>query len=144
VDAFKFTLGPYELFALTIDGVPLVLVTCLLYDPVIALQGPSSISQDNFSIQLVIVFVVLSYILGGTVQGLTWKYFLFLCKLFKKDYRYASRRELGLIYITLFTKPLIKSFWMTLNLGLHSVATAPNQVGKRYVRPLINPCFNYF
>jgi hypothetical protein len=88
MDAFKFTLGPYELFASTIGGVPLVLVACLLYNPAIALQEASSILQGNFSIQLALVFVLVSYILGGIVQGVTWKYFLFLCKLFKRDHRY--------------------------------------------------------
>jgi hypothetical protein len=88
MDAFKFTLGPYELFASTIGGVPLVVVVYLLCNPAIALQGASSIFQGNFSIQMVIAFALVSYILGGIVQSVTWRYFLFLCKLFKRDYRY--------------------------------------------------------
>jgi hypothetical protein len=31
---------------------------------------------------------VTSYILGGSMQGITWKYFLFICKLFRLEYSY--------------------------------------------------------
>lgn len=88
MESFKFALGPYELFTSTIGGVPLVAVACLLYNPGISFQGANSIIQGSFSTQSVIAFILLSYILGGIVQGLTWKYFLFLCKVFKQDYRY--------------------------------------------------------
>ena len=78
MEQFKFALGPYELFASIVGGLPLTLAICLAYNPTTSLQDIISIIQGNFSTQIAIVFIFFSYILGGLVQGITWKYFLIL------------------------------------------------------------------
>ena len=88
MEQFKFALGPYELFASIVGGFPLTLAICLAYNPTTSLQDIISIIQGNFSTQIAIAFIFFSYILGGLVQGITWKYFLILCQIFRQDYRY--------------------------------------------------------
>ncbi|MBD2464366.1 hypothetical protein H6G89_25505 [Oscillatoria sp. FACHB-1407] len=88
MEQFKFALGPYEVFASIIGGLPLTLAICLAFNPGIDLQAAISIIQGNFSTQIALVLILLSYLLGGLIQGITWKYFVFLCELFKQDYHY--------------------------------------------------------
>ncbi|WP_017298531.1 hypothetical protein [Nodosilinea nodulosa] len=88
MDLFKFALGPYEFFAAIIGGVPLILAIALLYNPAISLQDLIVAVQTSFSIQVVIALAFVSYLLGGLVQGGTWKFFLALCHLFNRDYHY--------------------------------------------------------
>jgi len=88
MEQFKFALGPYEIFASIIGSIPLTLAIFLVYNPVIKIQEIISVVQGNASTQIVIVIIFFSYILGGLIQGITWKYFLFLCKTFNRDFRY--------------------------------------------------------
>lgn len=67
---------------------PLLLVFCLLYNPVSSVQELVPIMQKNSSIAIALGLLFTSYILGGTVQGVTWRYFKLLCTLLNKDYRY--------------------------------------------------------
>jgi hypothetical protein len=91
MDLFKFALGPYEFFASIIGGVPILLATFLLYNPVISLQELIVQISASFSIQLLIALSLCSYLLGGLTQGITWKYFLVLCDLFDKDFEYFGK-----------------------------------------------------
>lgn len=88
MEQFKFALGPYELFASIIGGLPLTLAICIAFNPAINIQDSFSIIKGNFPTQIALVFILISYILGGLVQGITWQYFLILCKVFKQDYHY--------------------------------------------------------
>lgn len=88
MEQIKFALGEYEIFACIVGGSPLVLVIFLICNPSSNIQTLFSIINSNLSIPLALLIVFLSYILGGAVQGITWKYFLFLCKFFRLDYSY--------------------------------------------------------
>jgi hypothetical protein len=86
MEQFKFAIGPYELFASVIGGLPLALAIDLAYDPTISAQNILTLVQGNFSTQIALVFLFFSYLLGGLVQSLTWKYFMALCKIFKQNH----------------------------------------------------------
>ncbi|MDX2214402.1 MAG: hypothetical protein SFY66_14015 [Oculatellaceae cyanobacterium bins.114] len=88
MELFKFALGPYEFFASIIGGAPLILAIFLIYNPAISFQELSLIIQGNSSIQVVIILSFFSYLLGGLVQGITWRFFLMLCKIFNQDLHY--------------------------------------------------------
>ena len=88
MEQLKFSLGPYELFSAIIGGLPLLLACCLLYSPISGLQDLAPIIKNNASLAIAFTLLFLSYILGGTVQNLTWKYFKNLCKLFRHNYNY--------------------------------------------------------
>ncbi|PZO60342.1 MAG: hypothetical protein DCF15_02325 [Phormidesmis priestleyi] len=88
MDQLKFSLGPYELFSSILGGMPLLLAFCLLYNPVSSIQELVPVVQKNSSIAIALSLLFISYILGGTVQSLTWRYFKLLCTLLNEDYRY--------------------------------------------------------
>ncbi len=88
MEQFKFALGPYEIFASIVGGSPLVLAIFLIGNPSNNLQNVFLIIKDNLSIPMVFLMAFFSYILGGSIQGITWKYFLFFCKFFNRDYNY--------------------------------------------------------
>ena len=88
MDKLKFALGPYEVFSAIIGGSPLILALFLLYNPVGNLQDTFLSVKDELSFPLVLLIGFCSYILGGSIQGITWRYFLLLCKAFRKDYSY--------------------------------------------------------
>ncbi|NJM96838.1 MAG: hypothetical protein HC800_06295 [Phormidesmis sp. RL_2_1] len=88
MEQFKFALGPYEIFASVIGGSPLVLAIFLICNPSNNLQNVFLMIKNNLSIPLVLLAAFLSYILGGSIQGVTWRYFLFFCKFFHRDYNY--------------------------------------------------------
>ncbi|GAB4145857.1 MAG: hypothetical protein Fur0046_23600 [Cyanobacteria bacterium J069] len=90
MELFKFALGPYELFASIIGGLPLLLAIWLIYSPTLDSQDLIEIIQENSSIQTVFTFSFLSYLLGGLIQGMTWKFFLKLCEIFNQDFHYLK------------------------------------------------------
>lgn len=85
---FNFTLGPYEIFASAIGGVPLILTIFLIYNPSINSQDVFLTISKNLTLPTVFLTAFLSYILGNLIQGITWKYFLLLCSVFHQDYSY--------------------------------------------------------
>ncbi|MEM6424106.1 MAG: hypothetical protein AAF728_02945 [Cyanobacteria bacterium P01_D01_bin.128] len=88
MEQFKFALGPYEIFASIVGGSPLVLAIFLICNPSNNLQNVFLIIKNNLSIPMVLLVAFFSYILGGSIQGITWRYFLFFCKFFHRDYSY--------------------------------------------------------
>jgi hypothetical protein len=88
MEQLKFSLGPYEIFASIVGGSPLVLVIFLIYNPSNNLQDVFLTTKNNLTIPMVLLIVFFSYILGSSVQGVTWRYFLLLCKIFRRDYNY--------------------------------------------------------
>lgn len=88
MEQLKFALGPYEIFASIVGGSPLVLGIFLICNPSNNLQDVFLIVKNNLSIPVVLLVVFFSYILGGSIQGITWRYFLFFCKIFRRDYNY--------------------------------------------------------
>ncbi|NER78273.1 MAG: hypothetical protein F6K42_01605 [Leptolyngbya sp. SIO1D8] len=90
MEQFKFSLGPYELFASIIGGIPLVLALSIVYTPAISLQDVPVLIQKTLSTQIIIILILFSYIVGALIQGITWKYFLILCRIFSRDYQYFS------------------------------------------------------
>lgn len=88
MELFKFALGPYEFFASIIGGIPILIAIFLLYNPALDIQNLILIVQDSFSIQVVIFLSLFSYLLGGLAQGLTWRFFLALCNVFRQDFHY--------------------------------------------------------
>jgi hypothetical protein len=88
MEQFKYSLGPYELFSSIIGGVPILLASLILYNPIESLRDVVPIIKNNSSISIAVTFVLLSYILGGLTGRISWFYFLFLCKMLKKDYHY--------------------------------------------------------
>ena len=90
MEQLKFALGEYEIFASIVGGSPLVLAIFLICNPSSNFQNLLSTVNNNLSIPVALLIVFFSYILGGSVQGITWKYFLFLCNLFHLDYSYLG------------------------------------------------------
>lgn len=88
MNQFKFSLGPYEFFSAIIGGVPLFMAISLLYNPFSSVQELVPIFQKNASLSNVFVILFLSYLLGVTVHGLSWRYFQRLCSISNKSYRY--------------------------------------------------------
>jgi hypothetical protein len=88
MEQLKFSLGPYEIFSSIIGGSPLVLAMYLVYHPSQNLQDIFLAIRSNLTLPMVFLIVFFSYLLGGAIQGITWKYFLFLCNIFDLDYRY--------------------------------------------------------
>lgn len=88
MEKLKFSLGPYEVLASIIGGSPLVLAIFLLYNPFDNLQDTFLNIKDELSLPFLFLTGFCSYILGGTIQGITWKYFLLLCRIFHQDYNY--------------------------------------------------------
>ncbi|MFE4104639.1 hypothetical protein [Almyronema epifaneia] len=88
MEQLKFALGPYEIFASIIGGSPLVLAIFLICNPFSNLQDIFLAIKNNLSIPVALLIAFFSYILGGSIQGITWKYFLLVCKFFRQDYSY--------------------------------------------------------
>lgn len=92
MNQLKFSLGPFELFASIIGGIPLLLAGVLLYHPVSGLHELVPIVQHNSSLAIAPAVLFVSFILGGTFQGITWNYFKALCKIFKQNHLYFGNR----------------------------------------------------
>ncbi|NEQ48817.1 MAG: hypothetical protein F6K11_01615 [Leptolyngbya sp. SIO3F4] len=92
MEQLKNSLGPYELFAAIIGGSPFILAGFLIYNPVESLAELVPVIQGNGTVAISLTILFLSYIIGGTLQGLTWRYFLLLCRLFKKEYLYFGNQ----------------------------------------------------
>lgn len=90
MELLKFALGPYELFASVLGGLPLVLATFLLYNPAISLRAWVLLLQSSFSLPLIVLVAFFSYFLGTLIQGFSWKYFLALSRLLNQDFYYLS------------------------------------------------------
>ena len=88
MEQLKYSLGPFELFSAIIGGSPLILAGLLFYNTVESLAALIPMIQNSGSVAILITVLFLSYLIGGTIQGLSWLYFLRLCKLFQKDYFY--------------------------------------------------------
>lgn len=92
MEQLKYSLGPFELFAAIIGGSPFVLAIFLLHTPVASVADFGALVQtigaSGGAVAIALTLIFLSYIIGGTIQGLSWKYFLRLCKLFKLEYMY--------------------------------------------------------
>lgn len=94
MEQLKFALGPYEIFASIVGGSPLVLGIFLICNPANNLQDVFLTIKNNLSIPVVLLVVFFSYILGGSIQGITWRYFLLFCKIFRRDYNYFGNMVL--------------------------------------------------
>lgn len=96
MDQLKYSLGPYELFAAIIGGSPFILAGFLIYNPVESLTDLVKVIQTSGAsggaVAIALTILFLSYIIGGTLQGLTWRYFLLLCRLFKREYLYFGNQ----------------------------------------------------
>ncbi|MEO0755536.1 MAG: hypothetical protein AAFY78_01535 [Cyanobacteria bacterium J06648_16] len=107
MEQLKLALGPYALFAAIVGGVPLLLGCLSLYNPMASLQEFVPLIQANVSAAIALTMLLISYVLGSTFSGLTWRYFLRLCALFRQDYRYFGnllverRKSLNLAAIKL-------------------------------------------
>ena len=91
MDQLKFSLGPYELFSSILGGMPLLFAIFLFYSPVSSLEALIPIVQKNSSVAIATTLLFISYILGGAVQDITWKYFERLCLIFNHDFRSFGR-----------------------------------------------------
>lgn len=90
MEQLKYTLGPFELFAAIIGGSPFVLAGILLYNPVKTLADLVPLVQKSGTVAIALTLLFLCYIIGGSIQGLTWRYFVKLCSLLKKDYLFLA------------------------------------------------------
>jgi hypothetical protein len=88
MEQLKFTLGPYEFFAAIIGGSPLVIAIFLLLNPIRDLNDFFLTLSNQLSIPVVVAAAFCSYLLGGAIQGVSWRYFLFCCGRLHKSYRY--------------------------------------------------------
>ena len=88
MEQLKYSLGPFELFAAIVGGSPFILTGFLIYNPVSSFADLVPVIRNSGTVAIALTILFLSYIIGGTIQGLSWKYFLCLCKLFRCDYMY--------------------------------------------------------
>lgn len=84
MEQLKFALGPYELFASVLGGLPLSIALLITFGSGSTLQNAITLFQSGLSIQTVILGAVASYLIGGLFQGITWRFFLLLCRLSKR------------------------------------------------------------
>lgn len=101
MELLKFALGPYELFASILGGMPLVLAIFLLYNPAISLRAWVLLLQSSFSLPLIVLLAFFSYFLGMLMQGFTWKFFLALSKLLNRDFYYLRSQLIAANYARL-------------------------------------------
>ncbi|MGD1949615.1 MAG: hypothetical protein ACFB14_08215 [Leptolyngbyaceae cyanobacterium] len=92
MEQLKYSLGPFELFAAIVGGSPFILAGFLIYNPVASVVDLVPVIQSSGTVAISLTLIFLSYIIGGTIQGLSWRYFLFLCRLLKKDYFYFGNQ----------------------------------------------------
>src|SRR5262245_34068356 len=92
MDQFKFSIGPFELFSSTLAGTPILFAIFLLYQPIVSLRNIIPMIRDNSMISIFVTLVIISYLLGGLCTVITWRYFLYICKIFKIDYSYLGMR----------------------------------------------------
>jgi hypothetical protein len=92
MDQLKFSIGPYELFSSIIAGFPILFAIYILYKPMESLRDIVPIIRDNSSFSITITIITLSYLFGGLSTAFTWKYFLFICEIFKLDYSYMGKK----------------------------------------------------
>ena len=103
MDQFKFSLGPFELFASIIGGMPLFLAAYIWYQPIQDLPDLAHSIQENASLSNAFVVLFVSYILSTTFRSLTWKCFAYLARRLKRSHRYfgelivSKRGQLGAI-----------------------------------------------
>ncbi|MEM1293610.1 MAG: hypothetical protein AAGH67_19270 [Cyanobacteria bacterium P01_H01_bin.162] len=88
MDQLKFALGPYEIFAGIIGGSPLVFAVFLIFNPAGSLQELFLIFKANLTTLLILLGAFFSYILAGSIQSLSWKYFAFVCDRLGRSYFY--------------------------------------------------------
>lgn len=88
MEQLKYSLGPFELFASIVGGSPFILAGFLIYNPVESLAELVPVIKSSGTVAIALTILFLSYIIGGTIQGLSWRYFLLLCRIFKKEYLY--------------------------------------------------------
>jgi hypothetical protein len=94
MQSLKFSLGPFEIFAAIMGGIPLFFAIFLLYHPIGSLQDLVPIVRQNASLAIAFVILFFSYVLGGVAQSPSWRYFLLLCKLFRQDFNYFSHNPI--------------------------------------------------
>lgn len=136
MEQLKNSLGPYELFAAIIGGLPFILAGFLIYNPVESLADLANVVQTlgtgGGALAIAITILLLSYIIGGTIQGLSWLYFLRLCKLFKKEYLsfgiQLRDREQALQHMS-SEQPYTLEFEDRLALQLREKVGIPKQLG---------------
>ena len=92
MDQFKFSIGPFELFSSTMAGTPILFAIFLLYQPIVSLRDVIPVIRNNSIISIFVSLVIISYLLGGLCTVITWRYFLYICKIFKIDYSYLGMR----------------------------------------------------
>jgi hypothetical protein len=92
--SLNFSLGPFEIFAGIVGGIPLVLASFLLYHPIGSLQDLVPIFRQNTSVPIAVGILFFSYVLGGTARSASWRYFLLLCKLFHQNFNYFNRNSI--------------------------------------------------
>ena len=92
MEQLKYSLGPFELFAAIVGGSPFVLAGFLIYNPVDSFADLVPVIQNNGTVAIALTLLFLSYIIGGTIQGLSWQYFLLLCRLLKRNYFYFGNQ----------------------------------------------------
>ncbi len=92
MDQFKFSIGPFELFSSTMAGTPILFAIFLVYRPIVSLRDIIPVIKDNSSISIFVSLVIISYLLGGLCTAITWRYFLYICKIFKIDYSYLGMK----------------------------------------------------
>ncbi|MEM6253982.1 MAG: hypothetical protein AAF821_13770 [Cyanobacteria bacterium P01_D01_bin.156] len=90
MEQLKYTLGPFELFAAIIGGSPFVVAGILLHYPVKHLGELVPLIQQSSSVAIALTALFLSYIAGGTVQSISWPYFVRLCRLFNKNFLFLG------------------------------------------------------
>lgn len=91
MDQFKYSVGPFEVFSGFASGLPFLLV---IYIGNIGKFDFGDFTTDvlmNTSISKLILIALISYLVGGLVSGISYRYFKLAGRLFKKDYLHLEK-----------------------------------------------------
>ena len=84
MESIKNSIGPFEIFSSFISGIPILFSFYLLFIPNAKLELNELILQATISNLTLII--IICYLIGGAVSGISYKYLKFLSKLLRKDH----------------------------------------------------------
>ena len=84
METFKYSIGPFEIFSSFISGIPIVFASYLLFIPKAKLSLDTLILKATFS--NLMLLIILCYLVGGVISGISYPYFKIFSKILKRDY----------------------------------------------------------
>jgi hypothetical protein len=86
MDNFKYNLGPFEMFSNLLSGIFILAGICIIIFPKSDFHQLFNMFSTIPLMPNLIIYIILSYILGAGIGGVSYAYLKFLCKVFRQDY----------------------------------------------------------